>query len=119
MKKVKRKQTKSGPPSMKLTIKDIEWTFKKIPHKEYTYKHGKDDSDGITFKTKRIVEFDDSIFSKSLVAHELLHVYVASCCTTSTDNISQEDMEEICAEIVECHLDDMKKYRDLIYRELK
>ena len=102
---------------MKLKIKDIEWTFAVLPDKEYTAEHGKD-SNGITMKYKQVVHFKESALTLGLVAHELFHAYSASCCISSTNDLSQDDMEEVGAEIAEFHLDDMIRYRDKIYERL-
>ena len=102
---------------MKLKIKDVTWTFTVLPDKEYALEHGKD-SNGITIKHKQEVHFRKSAFTEALVAHELWHCYVASCCLTSTEDFGQDNMEEVGAEIVEFHLDDLVMYRDKIYEKL-
>ena len=102
----------------KCFIKDISWSFSKLSEKEYELEHGKD-SNGICIPHKQEVHFKDKSFSKNLVAHELLHTYVASCCTSSINDISHTDMEEIIAEIMEFHLDAFLKLRNTIYKELK
>jgi len=101
---------------MKIKIKDIYWTFKLLGDKEYVLKHGKD-SAGITLPLKQEVHLRSPL-SLNVIAHELFHCYVASCCLSSTDDIGKEAMEEVGAEIIEFHLDDIVKYRDKIYERL-
>lgn len=102
---------------MKLKIKDIYWTFVVLSDKEYELLHGKD-SGGITLPLKQIVHFRKSLVNPLIIAHELFHVYVASCCFSSTDDIGKDAMEEVGAEIIEFHLDDIVKFRDKIYERL-
>jgi uncharacterized protein YqfB (UPF0267 family) len=101
----------------RLQIKSIYWLFKIMDDKKYALEHGKD-STGITVKHKQEVHFKKSAFTKALVAHELWHSYVASCCLSSTEDLGQDNMEEVGAEIVEFHLDDLVKHRNAIYKGL-
>lgn len=84
---------------------------------DYRKAHGID-SQGVTLKHKQEVHLNKKHFTKKLVGHELFHAYHASCCTSSTDNIDSEDTEEIGAEIIEFHLDEMVTNRNKIYRGL-
>lgn len=102
---------------VKYYIKDVEWSFLVLDTKEYTKLHP--DTDAVTEVKKHLVTFDAKELSKKLITHELLHVYVKSSCVNSVNNIDAEDMEEICAEILEFHLDDIRKLRDSLWKELK
>lgn len=103
---------------MIVTIKDIDWKFDTVEHTEFVKKYGKDEA-ASTEVLKKTVYFDEKYLSKGLIAHELLHVYVYSCCIYSATSITGHDIEEICAEVVEYHLDDMVKHRNAIWKELK
>lgn len=102
---------------IKLKIKDIEWSFNVLQDEYYDAKNGKD-SHGITHKSKLEVDFKQSSFSPPLVRHELLHAYTASCCINSIEDLDDHAMEEICAEIIEFHLEDLVKNSKLIYNKL-
>lgn len=101
-----------------VTIKDISWVFQVLSDSQYEDKHGKE-SHAMTDKDIQVVDFKASSFSKKLVNHELLHVYSASCCIGSLHELSTSDMEEICAEIIEFHLDDIAKLSKKLYNSLK
>jgi len=101
----------------KLKIKSIPWLFVLMGEKEYILEHGKD-SNGITIKHKQEVHINSKAFTKNLIAHELWHAYIASCCLSSTEDLGQDNMEEVGAELVEFHLDEMVSNRNKIYRGL-
>ena len=103
---------------VKILIKDIAWTVQVLEDKEYEDAHGKD-SHGITDKNKQTVDLKRSSFSLSLVKHELLHVYVASCCINSIEDLDDSGMEELCAEIIEFHLEDLAKHAKSLHTKLK
>jgi hypothetical protein len=103
---------------VRLKIKDIDWEFEVLPKDQYEKKYGSDSS-GITVKHERRVFFRSDDFSLFLVRHELFHVYCASCCITSTDNLDGHDMEEIGAEITEYHAEDIVKFSKKIWEKLK
>jgi hypothetical protein len=103
---------------LKIFIKDIEWTFQVLEDEEYKTLNG-EDSHGITDKYKQSVFFKESSLTKQLVNHEVLHVYVASCCISSVDDVDDHAMEEICAEIIEYHLEQMNIITKKLYNSLK
>lgn len=102
----------------KIIIKDISWTVQVLEDKDYENSHGKD-SHGITDKYRQTVDLKRSSFSPALVRHELLHVYAASCCINSVPDLDDSSMEEICAEIIEFHLEDLLKHSKTLYNKLK
>ena len=106
---------------VKYIIKDIEWSFISLSHEEYTkkYKKNGEESAASAEVLKKTVFFDEEYLTKGIIAHELLHVYVYSCCIYSATNISGHDIEEICAEVIEYHLDDMVKARNFLWKNLK
>lgn len=103
---------------VKCDIKDVTWTFDVLDHVDFVRKYGKDEHASTNVMGKWVV-FDRKYLSKGLIAHELLHVYVFSCCVFSATTIQSNDMEEICAEIMEYHLDAMVKHRNNLWKELK
>ena len=103
---------------IKISIKDIEWVFVLMSDKDYEDKNEKD-SHGITHKDEQRVEFKESSLTLRLVIHELFHVYSASCCINSCDSIDRHDMEEISAEILEFHIDQIHKTAKKLYNSLK
>ena len=98
-------------------IKDIAWDFKLLDHEEFVKKFDETSAACTNVLTKTVV-FDRKYLSKGLIAHELLHVYVFSCCVYSADTIKSHDIEEICAEILEYHLDAIVKHRNSLWKEL-
>ena len=103
---------------LKFDVKDIPWTFCVLSDKDYIAKHGAD-SHGITDKYEMTVDFKASSFKKSLVNHEIFHVFVASCCINSVEDITDDAMEELGAEILEFHLEQIDKITKKLYNTLK
>jgi hypothetical protein len=103
---------------LKFDVKDIPWTFCILSDKDYETKHGVN-SHGITDKYDQYVDFKASSFRKSLVNHEIFHVFVASCCIGSVDEVTDDAMEEIGAEILEFHLEQIDKITKKLYNTLK
>ncbi len=103
---------------IKIKIKDIEWSFAVLGDQEYVRKHGAD-SQGITDKDDKLVHFKESRLSLALVKHELLHVYFSSCCIDSATELQAEDAEEIAAEIIAHHGEDLLKISKKLYNSLK
>lgn len=102
---------------IELKIKDIPWKFRVLQDEHYEKLHGKE-SHGITDKYKMIVDFKLSSLTPNLVRHELAHVYYASCCNNSTNDIESHDVEEIFAELIEFHLEDILKLSKHSYSAL-
>jgi hypothetical protein len=103
---------------LKLFIKDVEWSFCVLDDKAYEAKHGTS-SHGITDKYELTVDFKASSFNKRLVNHEIFHVYVASCCVSSVEELDENSVEEIGAEITEFHLEQMMTITKKLYNSLK
>jgi hypothetical protein len=103
---------------MVLKIKDIKWHLALLDDVDYNKKHGTD-SLGITESEHRIIDFKKSAFSESLIRHELMHAYISSCCIASMGELTDIDMEEICAEIVGDHGKQIVQRSARIYKKLK
>jgi len=101
----------------KATIKDIDWEFVVVEDNTYDRIYGRD-SHGITIKDVLSVYIRKSSLSKKLIIHELLHVYVSSCCINSMTELQTSDMEELCAEILEFHIDELVNHAKKIYNKL-
>lgn len=101
----------------KTTIKDVEWVFKILSKNQYETLHGTDSS-GITNPATREVHFFIEDFSKQVVGHELFHVYCACSGVHSTNSLSGSDMEEIAADLVGFHVEDMVAKKRMIYKSL-
>lgn len=100
-----------------VTIKDIKWTFDILMDYEYEAKHGTS-SHGITDKDRQEVEFKLTSFSLKLIRHELFHTYVSSCCINSINELDENSIEELGAEIVEYHIEDILRLSKKIYKKL-
>lgn len=103
---------------LKVNIKGLEWSCRKLRHKDYRNKHGSS-SLAVCVKGERKLDFDASEFRYSTVLHEVVHAFMGSLCLHSTSDISMEDMEEIFAELIENHVEDIIETAKFIYKELK
>jgi hypothetical protein len=101
-----------------ITIKDIEWQFYLLSDIAYDKFQGRD-SHGITHKDLQKVYLRKSSLSLRLVTHEMFHVYVSSCCVNSIQEMEAHAMEEIAAEIIEFHIDDIAKHSKKVYNSIK
>lgn len=107
-------------------IMEKTWELRILPNKKYHKKRGKD-SLGQTLSWKRRIDLHKSAVSFNdessleLIVHELLHAYLGEMCVQSTENISNDDFEEIYAELLAKRgkellaladhlLDEVKKY---------
>lgn len=91
----------SKKKSLKISIKGLEWTIYSQSNMSYVRKHG-NDSGAITYLQDREVFFNSGHFNPGYVRHELLHCYIASSGTNSS-NLTKDQLEELCCEIVEEH----------------
>jgi hypothetical protein len=87
--------------SLKVRIKGLEWTIFGQSNASYVREHGKD-SGAITYPQDREIYFNTNHFTPGYVRHELLHAFVSSCGTNSS-SLTADQVEELCAEIVEEH----------------
>jgi Zn-dependent peptidase ImmA (M78 family) len=84
-----------------ISIKDKDWDF--FLYTDTSYKSmGEDyeDSDALTSFDNKKVEFNKSLFSLETIRHELFHVLVHSCNTTSSA-LTTNQMEELACTIVQ------------------
>lgn len=98
-------------------IKGKNWKFIFLTTKTYEKKHG-DDSDGIADVTTRTVTFDKEVVTTGIVRHELMHVWVESSNTGSSD-LKPDQVEEMCAVIFQEHGLEMCMLADQIVEDYK
>ena len=103
---------------LKITIKDIPWTVQAIPEQMYLLAIGSD-SMGVTDKNTREITLSRAHLSTELIRHELFHAYCSSCCIDSTHQLTTDDFEEIAAEIVGYHAEDICKTAKKLYNTLQ
>lgn len=104
-------------PSFQITIKGTKWSYRLLPPNVYEKKHG-DDSLAITDTKTHCIDFRSDRVEIGLVRHELLHVVVNSLCVGSAD-LSAHQMEEVAAEILQYHWEDLDAWSSRIYSSLK
>jgi hypothetical protein len=104
----------SQVPGMKIHVKGIEWSILLVPEDLYLSKFN-EKSAGITRKDIKYVYYNNRFFNLRLVRHELMHMYVSSCCGDSMLDLSLYDFEELFAGIIEDHLDDIMEQSNNIY----
>lgn len=83
----------------KFTILGKDWTLKLVKSKKYKKKHGSD-SLAITLGWKREIAMHPKGADLETLTHELFHAYCREMCLGSTNEISQDDLEEIYAELL-------------------
>lgn len=102
-------------PPYKATIKGIEWTF--FVQTPATYKRANGAagkiSEAVTYPYDREVYFCSTYLSPYAVKHEILHVFVASSSTDSS-NLDANQIEELCAELYGNHSTDMESLAEKI-----
>ena len=103
---------------LRVTIKDIPWTVKLLLDKDYEDKNGKG-SQAITHKDDKIIEIKQQYLCTHVIKHELFHAYCSSCCIDSMTDLETHDMEEIAAEIMAYHAEDISKLSTKLYNTLK
>lgn len=97
---------------LKDKIKGHEWTFHGQTNSAYIRKHGSD-SHAITYTKDRDIFFNLSSIAPDYVRHEVLHAYVASSSTNSS-NLTADQIEELCCEIYGEHGPEMDLLVDKI-----
>lgn len=91
---------------IQLNIKGLDWKFKLYSNKEYIRLNGKS-SQGFTMKAEREAHFNINYVETPLVLHELIHVYMSSCCIDSAE-IDAYEREEIFADVIAHHINDIQ-----------
>ncbi len=92
------------PRSHSITICGDEWTYSILPQTDYDEDPELVDSTAYTDKRARRMVFCAEKFSRGAVVHELFHAYCKYLYLNSA-SISQDDFEEIVAEMLEDKID--------------
>ncbi len=101
----------------KIKIKDIEWKVILLEDKDFDEKY--EDTEGATERGELEIYFKKSGINKNTILHELMHAYVASCHVNSLPDLTHEQMEELCAEIIEYHIHDILRKSSYILKKLQ
>lgn len=98
--------------SIKIKIKGIEWAIFAQTPAAYKRKHGSD-SHAITYTKDREIFFNLSTLAPDYVRHEVFHAFIASSSINSSF-LSNEQFEEVCAEVYGGHGPEMDLVVDQI-----
>jgi hypothetical protein len=99
-----------------IDIKGRDWKFILVPDRRYDKLYNDSEEHGsaaITLPTIREVHFRKSDWDLITIRHELLHVLYNMSLVSSTD-MSIEDVQELCAEIVGHHAIEIVLWADQI-----
>jgi hypothetical protein len=102
--------------SITLEIKGRPWSFSLLPDKRYDklYNTGPEDASvAMTLANQYVVHFRKSDWDIITIRHELLHVLYNMSLVSST-NMSTDDVQELCAEIVGHHTLEIALWSDRI-----
>lgn len=101
---------------IKINIKGSEWTIQILADSTYRKRFGRDSMALTDLDTKRIF-FNKNLISPGVIRHELLHAIVAEVHLESA-SITPDQIEEICASIVETQWNNMNSWAELILNSL-
>ena len=104
--------------SCKVQIKGISWEMRIISKGKYAVLHGLE-SEAVTMNNKKVIEYREDLFCEKTCIHELFHAYVNECHLQSVDDLNKEDFEEIIAEMLEQHIDNIRLSAKRVYKLLK
>ena len=103
--------------SIVISIKGRDWKFTLVQDKRYDKLYNSEEegegSAAITLPTIYEVHFRKSNWDIVTIRHELLHVLYNMSLVSST-NLSTEDVQELCAEIVAHHCTEIILWSDRI-----
>jgi len=99
-------------------IKGAKWKFQSLSVAKYVEKHGEEEWASVD-KDNKCVTFCEGKFSIGLCRHEVYHAHMAECCTGSIPKCDPVIMEEITAELLENHWDDINKIAQSIFKSLR
>ena len=103
---------------MEIQIKGVKFKVELLSKEQYIKDH-KDDSVAHLEKIKKTLTFRKDYISKKICIHEVTHAYINACHLGSCSDISMDDFEEIICELMEEHIDDIKRTSNEILRFLK
>ena len=98
-----------------LNIKGRDWNFVLVPDKRFDrlYNQGESEHVAMTLPATYEVHFRKSNWDLISVRHEILHILYSMSLVSSTD-MSPDDVQELCAEIVGHHTPDIVLWSDRI-----
>lgn len=99
-------------------IKGAKWKFSTLPIDKYIQKFG-EDSWAVTEKDEKTITFCEGKFNLGLCRHEIYHCFMAECCLGSVPKCDPLIIEEISAELLEHHLDEIDKIAREMFKTLK
>lgn len=102
---------------LKFQINSDEWKFRVLTKEQMEKRHG-DDIHGLTQIDRHIVDLRQDHLSLPLIRHELFHVHLSYTFTGSAE-LSQDSMEEICADLFAERGDLMQAQAREIFNELR
>lgn len=102
----------SKKKSLVIQIKGLEWQVFSQTNTSYIRQHGKD-SGAITYLKEKQIYFNKDHFNPGYIRHELLHAFVSSSGINSS-SLDADQIEELCAEIVEEHYFEIGSLTDKI-----
>lgn len=102
---------------MKVYIKGIEYRVQLLEKCKFEKTHGKD----IAYLDKETREllFRKDYIKKNVVIHEVTHAFINSLHLGSCSDLTINDFEEIICEMMEDHIDDIKRLSNQIFAYLK
>lgn len=103
--------------SCRATVMGTNWLFRCFPDAEYRRLRGKD-SEAITIKEDRLVDFNQVYLTVGTIRHELLHTYFFTMPVGSA-NLSAHQVEEVSAAILDERYDEIGRTARSIYQKLK
>ena len=101
---------------VRIDIKGREWTFMLLPDKRFDKLHPRDDGGSnvaMTVFANYEVHFKKSTWDLITIRHEIFHILYAAGLTSSA-TLSNDDVEEISAEIVGHHTPEIILWSDRI-----
>lgn len=97
-----------------ILIKGVEWKYRVLTEKAFKHIHPDSEAQALTVSSEMdsgkptfYMDFIDEALSLETVRHEVFHAFIASCCIHNCTDLKPEDMEEVCATVVEVHWADI------------
>lgn len=99
--------------SLTIQIKGATWTVKKLTPRKFNKEH-KSSWAAVTLPDSREIHLNGNSFAPSHVRHELLHAFYSEGNTESTTQLTEDDVEEICASIVGEYAIEIVRLADIV-----
>jgi len=100
-------------------IRGQEWQCRKLTQEQFNNQHPdyKDNTIGLCIASEKRVDFTAEGFKKTTVGHEIFHAYCWTLYAADV-KITPEDREEMEADLIGYHLDEIKDNVDYIWQKL-